>query len=437
MIHYGHSTEIRRLTALLIVSVTAGLMTGFLWLALMAAVLIYTLYHLHKLHNFNLWLQNPQLTTMPDAGGLWGQALDKLGRQQRRELRERNRLKAIIERINATTAAINDAVVILNPKNTIDWWNQAAVKLLDLKATDAGNSLINYIRHPDFVSYLEAGNYDIPLALPSPRNHEVQLEFQLTRFGDGEALMVVRDITRIYKLEQMRKDFVANVSHELRTPLTVIRGYLETMEPMEIQDPQQNTLWRQALGQMQQQSARMTSLVNDLTLLSTLETDRIGNQQQAVALKPVLESVCNEARSISGEKNHHITLNCSANITLTANERELHSALSNLATNAVKYSLPEKPIHIDVKWAETCHLEIAVEDQGVGIERQHLSRLTERFYRVDNSRSIETGGTGLGLAIVKHILLRHDAHLKIHSEYNKGSCFTCVFPAARVRDNTK
>ncbi len=432
MIHYGRSAEIRRLITLLIVCLIVGLMTGFLWPALVAGTLLYTLYHLHKLHSFNLWLQNPQLSALPDGGGLWGQALDSLGRQKRRESRERNRLKGIIERINATTAAINDAVVILDPKNMVGWWNQAAVNLLDLKPADAGTSLINYIRHPKFVSYLEAGDYELPLVLPSPRNHDVQLEFQLTRFGDGEALMVVRDITRIYKLEQMRKDFVANVSHELRTPLTVIRGYLETLDAVDIPDLRQHKLWQQALEQMQQQTARMTSLVNDLTVLSKLETDRIDPQQQSIVLRPILDVVCAESRAISGEQNHRITLHCAPEITVVANERELHSALSNLVTNAVKYSSPENPITVSVNVLETRGLEILVEDRGIGIEPQHLNRLTERFYRVDDSRSIETGGTGLGLAIVKHILLRHDARLEVRSEYGQGSCFRCVFPAYRV-----
>ncbi|MEO0443721.1 MAG: phosphate regulon sensor histidine kinase PhoR, partial [Pseudomonadota bacterium] len=275
-------------------------------------------------------------------------------------------------------------------------------------------------------------NRRVPLdTLPSPRNQELQLEFQITRFGAGEGLLVVRDISRIYKLEQMRKDFVANVSHELRTPLTVIRGYLETLA--DTQDlAQENLIWQKALAQMQNQAARMTTLINDLTMLSKLETDPANSLQQAVILKPLLEMICSEAQTVSGANKHSITLQCHPDLKLIGNDRELHSAFSNLVMNAIKYSPPEKPIRINASLNLAGMLQVEVEDEGVGIEPQHISRLTERFYRVDASRSIQTGGTGLGVAIVKHILLRHDGRLEIQSDYGKGSRFSCLFPADRV-----
>ncbi|MGH1484699.1 MAG: phosphate regulon sensor histidine kinase PhoR [Cellvibrionaceae bacterium] len=429
---YGIASEIRRLILIVIIASVIGLIVDQLLITLLVTLLLYSIHHIKNLNLLVKWLQHRRLEDIHDTDGLWGRVFDLLGRHKRREIKDRNRLKAVIDRIDATTAALNDAVILLSNENTLNWWNKATEYLLDLKASDTGNSIINYIRNPLFVNYLESGDYSIPLTLPSPRHQDKQLEFQITRFGQGEALIIVRDITRIYKLEQMRKDFVANVSHELRTPLTVIRGYLETIEDSPDPALKENTMLHKALDQMQQQAARMTTMINDLTMLSKLETDSMSNSQQAVLLKPLLEMICTEARSISGDDKHQIILNCSDKISLLSNDRELHSAFSNLITNAVKYSPPEKTITISVTINLAGNLIVTVEDQGIGIEQQHISRLTERFYRVDASRSIQTGGTGLGLAIVKHILLRHDGRLQIESYYGKGSKFTCIFPEQRV-----
>ena len=431
---YGHGAEWHRLMILAAICLVVGLITGYFFVALMIGGFIYLAYHCYQFNCLVLWLRNPSLKTLPEAGGLWGEVFDNLGRQQRREQKEKGRLRNIIERINATTAAIDDAIVILDKKKNINWWNQGAVSMLGLKPRDTGNSLINYIRHPQFVSYLDEEDFDVPIQLPSHLNHELHLEYQLTLFGDDEALMVVRDVTRVYKLEQMRKDFVANVSHELRTPLTVIRGYLETLEAFSIEDERKNQLWQKALNNMQHQTVRMTDLINDLTMLSKLETDKSVSQQKALQLKPLLDMICHEARAISGEKQHEIILSCDDNYFLVANDSEFHSAISNLVTNAVKYSEAGKKIILSAERLPSNDLAIIIEDEGVGIEAQHINRLTERFYRVDASRSIATGGTGLGLAIVKHILFRHEAHLKIDSEYGKGSRFSCVFPEYRVSE---
>ncbi len=432
MSHYGITSEIRRLFGLSIPFLIIGLLLQQLAIVLTFAVVAYICYHLLNLRRLLKWLKRQRIEDIPDASGLWGEVFDQLSRQKRREIREKNRLQKVIGRVEATTSALNDAVILLSANYDLNWWNQATEHLLDLKHGDTGSSIINFIRNPRFVSYLESNDYSIPLTLPSPSSQETQLEFQVTRFGEGEALLVVRDITRIYKLEQMRKDFVANVSHELRTPLTVIRGYLETLEDSQDPNLQTNKHLQKALEQMQQQTVRMTTLINDLTMLSKLETDRTGKGEQDVELKPLLEMICGEARTISGDKNHHINLDCDASLTLLGNDRELHSAFSNLITNAVKYSHPGKSIDISIEVNTTGHLMVSVKDEGIGIEQEHISRLTERFYRVDSSRSIQTGGTGLGLAIVKHILLRHDGRLQIESNYGKGSQFSCIFPPQRV-----
>jgi two-component system phosphate regulon sensor histidine kinase PhoR len=406
---------------------------GQVLLTIIAGTLLYISYQLMNMRRLLKWLKHHRLQEVPDANGLWGEIFDLLSRRKRREIREKKRFKSTIARVTATTSALNDAVILLNRNYALSWWNEATEGLLDLKPRDTGSSIINFIRHPDFVAYLESNSYSIPLTLPSPRNQETQLEYQFTPFGQGEALLVIRDVSRIYRLEQMRKDFVANVSHELRTPLTVIRGYLEVLEDSLPEGSKAQHL--KALHQMQQQSLRMTTLINDLTMLSKLETEVVKKAQEYVELNSLLELICDEARAISGDK-YPVSLTCDKDILLLGNARELHSAFSNLLTNAVKYSPEGKCIEIKVSINLANNLLIEFKDKGIGIEQQHISRLTERFYRVDSSRSIQTGGTGLGLAIVKHILIRHDGRLQIQSTYGQGSTFGCIFPEKRVKTSS-
>jgi two-component system phosphate regulon sensor histidine kinase PhoR len=220
----------------------------------------------------------------------------------------------------------------------------------------------------------------------------------------------------------MRQDFIANVSHELRTPLTVISGYLETLAD----NNNLGVTWQKPLQQMQQQAQRMSLLINDLLMLSKLETTEVGHNQKLIALEPLLQSIRNEAVALSGDKMQDITLSGEGNIQLLGNDKELHSAFSNLVINAVKYTPTNGKIAMRF-WRDKQNCYFSVSDNGPGIENKHIPRLTERFYRVDASRNSSTGGTGLGLAIVKHVLMRHDAELKISSEVGKGSVFTCVF----------
>ncbi len=433
MSQHGVNSEINRLLGFLVLCIAVGLLLGHVLLTIIAGALLYIAYQLANMRRLLKWLKHHRLQEVPDANGLWGEIFDLLSRRKRLEIREKKRFKATIARVTATTSALSDAVILLNTNYGLSWWNEATEELLDLKPRDAGSSIINFVRHPEFVSYLESHKYDIPLTLPSPRNMETRLEFQFTPVGEGESLLVIRDITRIYKLEKMRKDFVANVTHELRTPLTVIRGYLEVLED-NIPEQSQSEHLPKALEQMRQQSLRMTTLINDLTMLSKLETDSVNKIQEYVQLKPLLEMICDEARTISSQ-NHNITLTCPDDIYLLGNDKELHSAFSNLVTNAVKYSPNGKAIKVTASINLANNLLVEVKDSGLGIDQQHISRLTERFYRVDSSRSIQTGGTGLGLAIVKHILLRHDGRLQIRSTHGEGSTFTCVFPKKRIKES--
>ncbi len=407
-----------------------------MWVALIACFL-YIAWSLRQLYKLDRWLQHKKLTHIPESSGIWGNIYDALIIDKKRQAREKKRLKSIIMRVETMTAALNDAVILLSEDNTISWLNKSSRKLLTLKKTDINRPITNFIRNPLFVNYLDKGDYELPLILPAADNIEQRLEFRLNRFGEGEGLLIVRDITRLHKLEQMRKDFVGNVTHELRTPLTVIKGYLETLEDARASSKTVDDRWEKPIQQMQQQASRMTTLINDLTMLSKLETEEENKKNTVVLLNPLLKMICDEAMTISGDNQNVIHLSCDSAIAIIGNDRELHSAFSNLILNAVKYSLPNKPINIEVNKNFVDGVDIKVIDNGIGIEHHHISRLTERFYRVDSSRSIETGGTGLGLAIVKHILARHEARLRISSRINQGSTFTAIFPASRVTTNTE
>lgn len=423
----GFAAEIRRVVVCTVLCVVFGLMNGHLTWTLIAGGAVYMAWTMWQIHRLDVWLQHSRSRQPPDASGIWGVIFDRIERLQKRQQRERKRLQAVIRRSQETTAALRDGIVLLDNKSNIDWYNAAAGRLLHLRQEDQRNSIFNYIRHPRFIEYMEKGDFREPLNLPAPHGSEVKLQYQITRFGKGEALIMVRDITRLHKLEQMREDFVANVSHELRTPLTVIRGYVETFAMA----PDLPEVWQRALHQMEQQGQRMTNLINDLLALSKLETDERQKTHKPVVLRPLLERICSDARAFSGERQHNITLDCPAELALLGSEPELQSAFSNLVFNAVKYSADQKTVAIRVEQTSQ-ELMVSVSDEGEGIEESHLPRLTERFYRVDSSRHAKTGGTGLGLAIVKHVLLRHEARLDITSQRHKGSTFKCIFPVQRV-----
>jgi two-component system phosphate regulon sensor histidine kinase PhoR len=269
-----------------------------------------------------------------------------------------------------------------------------------------------------------------PLTLPAPGNDSRILQMEVTRYGRDEALVIVRDITRLHNLEQMRRDFVANVSHELRTPLTVIAGYLETLEGSGMAP----AAWERPLSQMQEQTERMTSLVNDLLLLARLETSERDGGQQRVSVGELIQRVAREAEGVSGGR-HEIRVDWEGDSTISGDATELHSAFANLAMNAVRYSPEGGPITL--RWrVDGQGGHYAVTDSGIGIDPIHIPRLTERFYRVDAGRSRDAGGTGLGLAIVKHVLLRHGASMSVESTPGKGSTFSLHFPAQKLGSTT-
>lgn len=421
---------IRRLLLLVSVCLLLGLITGEYAWALVIGLAGYLGWHLQQLLRLHKWLRTRQGDEAPPDGyGLWGEVFDSIYHLQRRDQKVRGRLQAVIDRVQESTAALKDAVIMLDRDGNLEWWNIAAEKLLGLKTPqDSGQQITNLVRDPRFIEYFENHNYIEPLELPSPVSDRLRLQFHITQYGNREHLMLVRDITRLFQLEQMRKDFVANVSHELRTPLTVISGYLETLLD-NVEDV--NPRWLRALQQMQQQGGRMQNLLNDLLLLAKLEATDYPSDNQPVAVDLLLLSIKNDAQALSGERHHRISLEADPHLKLKGSETELRSAFSNLVFNAVKYTPDEGSIQIRW-WGDEQGAHLSVLDSGLGIEAKHLPRLTERFYRVDSSRASNTGGTGLGLAIVKHVLLRHRARLDITSTLGKGSTFTCHFPTLQM-----
>ncbi len=420
--------ELRRLVLLFAAAGLAGHYSGYLGWALFATSALYIGWQWLQLARLHRWLAAGQVGDLPLTVGIWGEVFRHTQRLQQRSRKHHQRLQAIINRIQDSTAALQDAVLMADGQGNLEWWNAAASRYLGLRSqTDVGQQLTNLIRNPDFKRYFDSTDYREPLTMTSPVNPRQQLQFNITLFGRKDRLILVHDVTRLVQLEQMRKDFVANVSHELRTPLTVIRGYVETLQGNADMLPPR---WQRMLSQMSQQSQRMEALITDLLTLSHLETDR-PHEAAPVALAPLLQQICADARALSGEREHQIVCQVTSGCALAGYDNELRSAFSNLVFNAVKYTPAGG--RIEVCWqVDGNEGVLSVSDSGEGIAEHHWPRLTERFYRADPSRNPETGGTGLGLAIVKHVLLRHDGRLSIDSTLGQGSTFCCHFPLARV-----
>ncbi|WP_419812019.1 phosphate regulon sensor histidine kinase PhoR [Bacterioplanoides sp.] len=423
----GWRRELRPLLLLLTIALAAGYHFDTLSISLALACGLYIIWQWLQLYRLHHWLKQGQSTQLPSTYGIWGSIFYQTQRLQQRSQKHQQRLQAIINRIQDSTAALQDAVLMVDSHGNLEWWNRAAGEFLGLKApVDVGQPITNLIRNPLFKTYFDSVSYDEPLSIPSPVNAQLQLQFNITLFGRKDRLILVHDVTRLKQLEAMRKDFVANVSHELRTPLTVVSGYIETMDMAADYLPPR---WGRMISQMAQQSRRMENLITDLLMLSRLETSH-QNQSDTIAITPMLATIVADAQALSGERDHNITLAIQSDTQLRGYQDELHSAFSNLIFNAVKYT--QDGGDIEVSWSDHGEgVRLCVKDNGPGIDEHHIPRLTERFYRADPSRNNQTGGTGLGLAIVKHVLLRHQAELEIRSTLGQGSEFCCHFPAER------
>ncbi|MBS4096475.1 MAG: phosphate regulon sensor histidine kinase PhoR [Sulfuricella sp.] len=402
--------------------------SALLWFS--AGLLVYLGFHLRNLHDLATWLKQPDSSEVPHGSGMWADLFSLLYQRERSLHSSRRDLSAALERFQRAAEAMPDGIVMLDDKDRIEWCNAVAAAQLGIDLErDRGQWLSYLLRQTQFTEYLAAQNYHEPLLIKSSRTRDLTLSIQLVPFGDAQKLLLIRDITQIERVENMRRDFVANVSHELRTPLTVVGGFLETLSDAEHLDSAET---RHFLQIMYGQTQRMERLVEDLLTLSKLESGNGAHHDSPVDILRLMETLYREAESLS-DGHHRLTLDIQSQCGLLGNEDELRSAFGNLVSNAIRYTPDGGSITLEWKNLDD-GLAFSVADTGIGIDAQHLPRLTERFYRVDRGRSRETGGTGLGLAIVKHILTRHQAKLEVESQPGKGSTFRFLFPAKRVID---
>ena len=335
-----------------------------------------------------------------------------------------DRYKRLLREVRECTDALQDGGIILNSAHEIVWFNSAVTTLLGFDPVrDRGQRVDNLIRHPDFVTYQEDPQGEV--VIPSPRDSERYLAIQLIPYGRGQSLAIIRDVTRQVRLERTRRDFIANASHELRSPLTVISGYLDALaEGGELPES-----WEAPITETQRQVDRMTTILSDLIELTRLESSEDEAEYEFVNVRELLEPI--HAEFSNRSKSPRLELRLDAELALLGNESEVHSIFFNLINNAVRFT--SEAGHIQIQWRRDGAAAVfSVADTGIGIQEEHLPRITERFYRVDKGRSRETGGTGLGLAIVKHAVQRHNGRLSIESQMGKGSTFGCHFPETRV-----
>jgi two-component system phosphate regulon sensor histidine kinase PhoR len=397
-------------------------------LAVIAALLGYALWRQwREFRKLRRWASQPRLGDPPEAPGAWGEVFTMLHRHRRAILKRRRQLAQLMVRSRRGAQALPYGVAVLDAEYRLDWCNAAAREYLGLDLQkDRGQPIMNFVREPEFVEYLRTADFSQPVRLQSGGTRPCMLALQIVSFAQEEHLLLSQDVTGAERLEAMRRDFVANVSHELRTPLTVLAGFLETIQDLKLDAGRV----RDYVSLMAPQAERMKRLIEDLLTLSAIEHAPPPPPAQRVAVRPLLERVRAEAQAVSAGR-HRIALAIEGEHDLAGGEGEIASAFLNLVTNAVRYTAAGGDIRM--QWRSSDEgAEFAVEDTGIGIEAEHIPRLTERFYRIDRSRSRETGGTGLGLSIVKHVLARHQATLEVRSTPGKGSRFSVRFPRARL-----
>lgn len=426
--------EIRRVLIVLIVSLLISWWLESLWPAVIAPF-AWWIYNVLQSARVFQWIDRyPKEWEPPEGSGLWSDLMNELYRLLRKENRTRDELTWLIRRTESSLSALRDGVVVLDRRQRLETWNKAAAQALGLrKSTDYQQTFTNFVRNPKMAEYLSNEDFEHALVLPGPsRQHHCMLEYTVTRFGEGEYFLLIRDVTRLHKLEQMRNDFVANVSHELKTPLTVFNGYLEMLIDNRESQPELLDL---AVQRMSEQTQKMTELIVDLLFLARLENTQVQSDQKPVEMLELIEDLVRDGAIIAEQKKHHIHVEIPKNLCLIGDQTELQCAFTNLLVNAVKYTPEDGKIEIVWTFNEEGGV-LAFRDNGPGIATHHLPRLTERFYRPNTGPSSQAKGTGLGLAIVKHVLLRHDAHLDIESIVGQGSVFQCQFPQSRIYDES-
>ena len=397
-------------------------------IAVLAIPLVYSYVNLARLRKYAL---ADAVESMPLPSGFWEEVFFRLQRLVRNLKQQIRVTEQQHDRFIEAFQASPNGIVMLDDQDQIEWCNAIAERFFGLNFKRDAMQRINFlIRRPEFVQYLNKRQFEDPLLLERMgSDSNLSLMIQAFPFGDKRHLLLVQDVTDLQKADAMRRDFVANVSHEMRTPITVLMGFLETVQSLELEKSQRD----QYFDMMMSQAQRMKSLVEDLLTLANLESNTLPAPMQVVQIPTMMALLKNDAEALSHGR-HALNFETTTPCKVMGDERELLSAFSNLVSNAIRYT-PDVG-SISAKWSVNPQGqgEFSVADTGPGISSEHLPRLTERFYRVDRSRSRDTGGTGLGLAIVKHIANRHQAQLVIESTAGKGSTFTLRFPKERVSE---
>jgi two-component system phosphate regulon sensor histidine kinase PhoR len=426
-------TLLAALIAPAVVAVAAAIVWAITGAAGAVAVLgvgwgVILVYHARNLDRLTRWAGATLDSPVPESTGPWRPAFTALYRRGRTRAAYQRDLAHTIERFQSAAEAIPDGMVVLDTTNRIKWANVRARAHLGLDDRhDVGSPLMNIVRQPEFIRFLENGDFSDPIVIESQREPGVALAIQIVPFGVDEKLLISRDISRLEAVAKMRRDFIANVSHELKTPLTVIAGFLETLQELDLDEKQ-----RERFVQLMREQARsMQRLVEDLLTLSALESEQNPLVDEPFAIVALMLHLSSDAKGLS-QGQHTVALDIGDAATVLGSRDELASAFGNLVSNAIRYTAFGGTITLSWRVDDNGTGVFAVTDSGIGIAPEHLPRLTERFYRIDRSRSRATGGTGLGLAIVKHVLLRHQATLEIASEPGKGSTFAVRLPARRV-----
>ena len=421
--------ELRSVGGLFAAGAVAGYITGGILWWMAGAGVLYAAFNLRNAARFLRWANGGFDGPPPDASGLWAEVLHRV-HQARREANEAAReAAALVEQYERSVQALPDGIVILDADLYIRWSNAAAQRLIGLQdPEDRGQHIDNLLRHPEFTDYRKRGNLDRFIQITAPTTVESVIIVGLVPFSSGQYLLVCRDVTERVRIDRVRRDFLSNVSHELRTPITVLGGYLEMLQDAAAELPDR---WKRPVEAMHDQAMRMRHLVEDLLLLSRMESLEQPDTREEIDIDLLAAQVREEAVALSGEREHRIEFEVESGTRLSGSVSEFRAMFSNLVRNAVQYT-PDGGL-IRVEWRLDDEAAwFVVTDEGEGIEPEHLSRLTERFYRVDKGRSRDDGGTGLGLAIVKHALVHYDGELVIESEPGHGSRFACRFPRAIV-----
>lgn len=394
---------------------------------LCVGLLGHLLYYIYQINRLWKVLDAPAYGEIPSALGLWGEVYYRLHRLVKRWRTQVLQVEQQHTRFIQAIQASPNGVLMLDDADQIEWCNDVAEQHFGLNARrDVRQRITHLIRRPEFVQYLHLQRFDEPLVMRDMGEHKRSvIAVQILPYGESRKLVLTHDITKVENTEAMRRDFVANVSHELKTPLTVLTGFLETVRDLPVSEQDRNRY----LDMMLVQSMRMQHLVEDLLVLAKLESDEQPPSQDRIDLAELVAHLVHDAEALS-QGEHQISAQIDPAVTIRGAERELLSAFGNLVSNAVRYTPEGGRISIALSY-ENEHAIFSVADTGLGIAADHIPRLTERFYRVDRSRSRDTGGTGLGLAIVKHVLSRHHADLRITSEVGRGSVFRVLFPVDR------